>query len=320
MKRLITLIYTILAVTQLCSAARYVENTYFGSKYTRVYYGTNGTSAGNGIYYTSGSFTPLYKLVFGNATVALDVTKKASYGRLDSYITSPVNNTFTVSIQNVDNAYIRRVTFFAPPKKNTGVNNIKYNGNLLTSPSSAVNISLAKEWRAEEGQDLESVEFTNSAVAYIANIEVEYEVPDGGESGEVAFTYPPSISIAEGYTDPFLYTTKVSISNSSLNPDAKIYYTLDGTAPTINSKLYEKELDIFSSDVKPPFAIQAIAVESGKSPSSVVRRELSVLETEQKAFTEMVAEGAALDGKLVMASKRNRLRSDNRGVLQGTRL
>lgn len=315
MKRLITLIYTILAVTQLCSAARYVENTYFGSKYTMVYYGTNGTSAGSGIYYTSGSFTPLYKLVFGNATVALDVTKKASYGRLDSYITSPVNNTFTVSIQNVDNAYIRRVTFFAPPKKNTGVNNIKYNGNLLTSPSSAVNISLAKEWRAEEGQDLESVEFTNSAVAYIANIEVEYEVPDGGESGEVAFTYPPSISIAEGYTDPFLYTTKVSISNSSLNPDAKIYYTLDGTAPTINSKLYEKELDIFSSDVKPPFAIQAIAVESGKSPSSVVRRELSVLETEQKAFTEMVAEGAALDGKLVMASKRNSLFNCDYGVI-----
>ncbi len=210
MKRLITLIYTILAVTQLCSAARYVENTYFGSAYTRIYYGTNGTSAGSGNYYTSGSFTPLYKLVFGNVTVTLDATKKASYVRLDSNIHSPVNNTFTVSVPDVENAYIRRVTFFAPTKKpyNTGVNGIKYNGILLTSPSSTVNINLAKEWRAEEGQDLESVEFTNSAIAYIANIEVEYEVPDGGESGEVAFTYPPSISIAEGYTDPFLYTTR----------------------------------------------------------------------------------------------------------------
>ncbi|MDE5688958.1 MAG: chitobiase/beta-hexosaminidase C-terminal domain-containing protein [Paramuribaculum sp.] len=174
---------------------------------------------------------------------------------------------------------------------------------------------MAKEWRSEEGQNLESVEFTNIATVYLANIEVEYEVPEGGESGEVAFTYPPSISIAEGYTDPFLNITKIRISNSSLNPDAKIYYTTDGSVPTINSKLYEKEFEVFRSDVKPQFAIQAMAVESGKSPSSVVRREISVLETVKKPFAEMIDEGSALDGKLVMASKRSTLNTGHYGVI-----
>lgn len=312
MKRLIAILYTILAVTQLCSAARYTENTYFGSAYTTIFY---GTTSGKGTYATSGQYTPINKLVFGNVTITLDAAKKASYQRLESYISAPVNNTFTVTVPNVENAYIRRVTFFAPGKKNSGVNSIRYENNPLTSPNGA---TIAKEWRPEEEQNLESVTFTVSgSAASIANIEVEYEVPEGGESGEVAFTYPPSISIAEGYTDPFLNITKIRISNSSLNPDAKIYYTTDGTVPTINSKLYEKEFEVFRSDVKPSFAIQAIAVDdaNAKSPSSVVRREISVLETVKKPFAEMIDEGSALDGKLVMASKRSTLHTGHYGVI-----
>lgn len=115
MKRLIAIVYTLLAVTQLCSAARYTENTYFGSNYTKIYY---GSTYGNGVLATSGLFTPINKLEFGKVTIELDAAKKASYGRVDAYITSPANNTLTVTIPDVENAYIRRVTFFAPPKRN----------------------------------------------------------------------------------------------------------------------------------------------------------------------------------------------------------
>lgn len=133
---------------------------------------------------------------------------------------------------------------------------------------------------------------------------IEYTTSSGGD---VSFSYPPVISLAEGYTDPVFNMTKVKITNSTLNPDATIFYTLDGTTPKTvaggSTKEYTGEIELYRSDIKPGFAIQAIAVESGKSASAVVRRELSVLETEQMPFTQMVEAGESLDGKLVMAAK-----------------
>jgi N-acetylneuraminic acid mutarotase len=82
-------------------------------------------------------------------------------------------------------------------------------------------------------------------------------------SGFYSITNPaaasPIFSVAEG-----VYTAAQSVAIGDSTPNATIYYTTDGTAPTLSSTAYTTPITVSSSET-----IQAIATASGYSPSPV---------------------------------------------------
>jgi uncharacterized repeat protein (TIGR03806 family) len=79
--------------------------------------------------------------------------------------------------------------------------------------------------------------------------------------GNSVFLATPSISPAGG-----IYTNSVTVILADSSPGAAIYYTLDGMTPTTNSILYTGPFTLTNS-----VGIQAVAVESGATPSGVAQ-------------------------------------------------
>ncbi len=316
MKRIISLLLAYFAITQFCSADRQIVNAHFGFGTSTTGYYYLSSSRPNvefkTSYASSGSQANVTKFTVGDCEILFKTYNKTTYYKQDGRLNLTSPNGFTISCPEVEGAIIRRVAVYGALGQtySTPLSSLTCQSGTLTNTNSKL-----REWTFDE-ENLESVSFTASGPTNIINFEIEYELPGGGD---VSFSYPPVISLAEGYTDPVFNMTKIKITNSTLNPDATIFYTLDGTTPKTvvggSTKEYTGEIELYRSDIKPGFAIQAIAVESGKSASAVVRRELSVLETEQLPFTQMVEAGESLDGKLVMAAKnRAQVATEDYGV------
>jgi uncharacterized repeat protein (TIGR03806 family) len=77
--------------------------------------------------------------------------------------------------------------------------------------------------------------------------------------GNSVFLATPSISPSGGF-----FTNSVTVILSDASPGASIYYTLDGTTPNTNSLLYTLPFVLMYSA-----EIQAVAIESGATPSAV---------------------------------------------------
>ena len=90
-----------------------------------------------------------------------------------------------------------------------------------------------------------------------ASEQIQPSVPEQPSSEPSQKSAEPSISPAAG-----TYTFRQVITLSA--PNAKIYYTTDGSTPTVDSTLYTSSFDLVRS-----CTIKAIAVENGKQPSNV---------------------------------------------------
>jgi hypothetical protein len=75
---------------------------------------------------------------------------------------------------------------------------------------------------------------------------------------------PPLAPAPSMMPPPGTYTSPQQIELSDALPDAKIYYTTDGSTPTIQSSLYTKSVFLNSTST-----VQAVAVADGFSPSSI---------------------------------------------------
>ena len=89
--------------------------------------------------------------------------------------------------------------------------------------------------------------------------------PTPGAANSVAYAGPPALvtfSEAAGYRDePFL------VELSCASPEARIHYTLDGSTPSAESRLYEEPLR-----VEKITCLRAVAIEEGRIPSPVSTR------------------------------------------------
>jgi N-acetylneuraminic acid mutarotase len=77
-----------------------------------------------------------------------------------------------------------------------------------------------------------------------------------------ALTWPtaaPAFSVSSG-----IYSTVQTVSMTDITPGAIIYYTNDGSSPTVNSTAYTGSISVSSTET-----LKAIAVASGYSPSTV---------------------------------------------------
>jgi N-acetylneuraminic acid mutarotase len=78
-------------------------------------------------------------------------------------------------------------------------------------------------------------------------------------SGSFTQTATPSFSVAAG-----TYTSAQSVTLSDASPSATIYYTTDGSTPTVSSAVYSSFITVSATET-----IQAIATSEGLSASSV---------------------------------------------------
>jgi len=113
----------------------------------------------------------------------------------------------------------------------------------------------------EESRDSGASELGDASVA---------EVPDGGgeaDGGGSVQTGDPTLEPASG---TYPYRTLVSLS--APEPGAELYYTLDGTPPTVRSKCYREPIALTPglADSQRAVELRAVAVVPGKSPSRVV--------------------------------------------------
>ena len=104
---------------------------------------------------------------------------------------------------------------------------------------------------------------SNTSVKYI-NGKLVYMVPSPAKRNQKVYTkitqsLKPIFSKNSGFYDS---TQSVTISSSN---GAKIYYTLDGSTPTVNSPRYINAINISA-----PATIKSISIESGKTASEVV--------------------------------------------------
>ncbi len=79
-----------------------------------------------------------------------------------------------------------------------------------------------------------------------------------------SFTAQPVFSVPGGY-----YNKQVQVSITCDTPDAKIYYTLDGSTPTQNSKLYAGPITVTANRGVQGCPVRAIAYSSGAPQSDV---------------------------------------------------
>jgi hypothetical protein len=120
----------------------------------------------------------------------------------------------------------------------------------------------------------ESVTLSNPGGLILDRIEYPYQEGDiscAMENGQIVYLNPtPKRKNSKSYKLPKRATPPTfsikgglykgsQILELSTNPNSKIYYTLDGTTPTINSKLYENPITIDKTTV-----VRAIALQEGK--------------------------------------------------------
>ncbi len=84
----------------------------------------------------------------------------------------------------------------------------------------------------------------------------------------------PEFSVAEGvYTEPFNLTLSAETGNS-------IYYTLDGSTPTVDSNLYEEAIEISEYTV-----VKAVAIDANGVNSSIATATYAFQNTQNTAMT-----------------------------------
>lgn len=119
-----------------------------------------------------------------------------------------------------------------------------------------------------------------SNAAYWTQIEITYF---SGSSTPTCAT--PSFSPAQG-----TYTSAQNVTISTETEGATIYYTLDGTAPTVNSSVYSSAISVSETTT-----IKAIAVKDGNNNSAVASATYTILEhagTEADPYTVADARAA----------------------------
>jgi hypothetical protein len=97
------------------------------------------------------------------------------------------------------------------------------------------------------------------------------------DSGVVSGTYSIQYNQAKAPAFSMLsgtYSQDVSISLSTDTAEAKIYYTLDGSAPDANATLYEQPIAISGQGTQK--TVKAIAVQEGMNPSSVINHTYTI--------------------------------------------
>ena len=98
---------------------------------------------------------------------------------------------------------------------------------------------------------------------YTGEAQAAYEIKAADGTGTVETSAAPAIT-GEGDKTEFTSSLKVTITAAE---GAKIYYTTDGTDPTVESTLYKEAITLTASTT-----VKAIAVEEGKNASAVVSK------------------------------------------------
>jgi hypothetical protein len=82
---------------------------------------------------------------------------------------------------------------------------------------------------------------------------------------------PAEPSVTFSHTDTF-YDKAINVTLTGADPDAEIYFTIDGTPPSENSRLYKEPINIALSNGAPsPTTIKAVAIKDGEQ-SEVVNK------------------------------------------------
>ena len=102
------------------------------------------------------------------------------------------------------------------------------------------------------------VTVTANGSASAAEQPTQPDAPEQPKENKPQLSVAPTAEPAAG-----TYTFRQVITLSA--PGAKIYYTTDGTTPTVESNLYTSPFDLVRSGT-----VKAIAVQNGKAPSNVV--------------------------------------------------
>lgn len=87
---------------------------------------------------------------------------------------------------------------------------------------------------------------------------------NASSAGFVGFAAPPTASIASGFFDH-----PITLELSCETPQATLYYTLDGSVPTVFSLLYSGPIPLSGSADRGAIPVRAIAVKHGLLPSLV---------------------------------------------------
>lgn len=98
---------------------------------------------------------------------------------------------------------------------------------------------------------------------YTGEAQAAYEIKAADGTGTAETSAAPTIT-GEGDKTEFTSSLKVTITAAE---GAKIYYTTDGTDPTVESTLYKEAITLTASTT-----VKAIAVEEGKNTSAVVSK------------------------------------------------
>ena len=264
----------VIALTGVSAATAWGQTTYSFSSIP-----TTGWSATNGGSQTINSVTWTYS----QATYLGVNGGKIQIGSKNS----PQTNAWTIQtpISSFgDNVTITAVSIIAYTTATTATYDISVGGSSVKSGSLTTSSSTYSAENLSVNSGNIVVTMTGSSISkamYLSDISVTYST--GGTVTPTCAT--PAFSPAQG-----TYTSAQNVTISTETEGATIYYTLDGTAPTVNSSVYSSAISVSETTT-----IKAIAVKDGNNNSAVASATYTILEhagTEADPYTVADARAA----------------------------